>query len=883
MSTRVVERVDGWEQRSFSDGYRGLHDLADAEFSGVARAGGASLYMTKGTVVGIDGGSVEDFEGASGTSYRAPSPALPLLAVMQDRSDEVRAKYYTEETPMSDVDRTLSDGGFTGYVELSENVLSGDYYFVYHQGRSMSVAFVGNSQQLVDGEEAFETADDEVGIYEVRPVEVEAIGIPQPEPDPEPDPDPDPDPAADTGSSAEAADPSTGGAVETAGEGAGADSDAAGDGREAEEEARGQPGRSENLASEPGDSGGPVEPDDRAPGPDHAATDRADQPGAGAADPRSEAGTGPSSETSAAPGRDAPGGAEQESTGTDEAEQDSTDTDEAEQDSTDTGGAATERDGEGRAESAGGVDGRTPQRELDSGSDDSQRGAGPDHEPDAGGRGQSGTDEPTPGRDPAPADDDPATAGAGGSRTEGSRQSGSAPESASEPAHGGRSEATRQSPGAASAAGRTESTSEDAGVTLETRSVPSLDPERTSAVESGHGDTATPQSGANRQPPGGAGQQPGESAPPTSPPRQESEPQQEQQPAEDRDPGQPSEPGSGGADSSDETTAVDSGPGQEAETESGDVTRLREQLEDREAELGRLETELAGETERREELEAEVRDLREERDELAAEVERLETELERVEEEFGVATGAQQRLTAAEALEGTDLFVRYQSKNGTTLTDAHSGEGRREDVTENLRLEQHTQFEADEVAVDGQDYGSFIRSRVEYQFVTWLVEDLIFEVRDTGGADGLADLYDALPEVDRAELNGAIAVRYTEDGTEQRDQETFDIVLRDRMGNPLFVANLNDSRQGATDGMMEQLITAAERVGGSKDTLAGAFLVTESFFEPEALETAAEATKDGLLSRDKRKSFVNLSRKQGYHLCLVEARNQNFHLAVPEL
>jgi hypothetical protein len=147
----------------------------------------------------------------------------------------------------------------------------------------------------------------------------------------------------------------------------------------------------------------------------------------------------------------------------------------------------------------------------------------------------------------------------------------------------------------------------------------------------------------------------------------------------------------------------------------------------------------------------------------------------------------------------------------------------------------------------------------------------------------LGGLYDALPEVDRAELSGTIAVRYTEDGAEQRGQETFDIVLRDRMGDPLFVANLNDSRQGATEEMMGGLITAAERVGGTKDSLAGALLVTESFFEPEALETAAEATKDGLLSRDKRRSFVNLSRKRGYHLCLVEARNQNFHLAVPEL
>jgi hypothetical protein len=104
MSTRVADRVDSWKQQSFADGYRGLGDLADADFSGVVRANGAALYMTKGTVVGIESGSIEDFEGASGTAYRAPSPALPLLAVMQNRGDEVRAKCYTEDTPIAEVD-----------------------------------------------------------------------------------------------------------------------------------------------------------------------------------------------------------------------------------------------------------------------------------------------------------------------------------------------------------------------------------------------------------------------------------------------------------------------------------------------------------------------------------------------------------------------------------------------------------------------------------------------------------------------------------------------------------------------------------------------------------------------------------------------------------
>lgn len=862
MSTRVAERVDDWEERPFSDGYRGLQDLAGANFSGVVRAGGADLYMTKGTVVGIGGGAIEDFEEANGTAHRAPSPALPLLAVMQDRSDEVRAKYYTEDTPMAEVDETLSEGGFTGYVELSENVLSGDYYLVYHQGRSMSVAFVGNSQQLVDGEEAFETANDEVGIYEVRPVEVEAIEVPKPEPEEntmsgaEPAPGPDSDAAT--------AEPTTSDAAGATGEGAGEDG---GPAARRQDEGGAEDADSEPPASGSGGADGTAEPADGTPDPGRAGENRADQPGADAADRRGEAAAEPSPETAETPRRDA---AAEVTT---------------EQEATDRTGEGTDPEGKRETESAGAGPGRPPQQEP-----------GPERDHD-----EPSTDHGPPDESreetAESADDGSGSAGARSTREDESRRSEPTPQSDNGPTGERSPEETEPSPDSESETGRVEETGGKTGVALETRSVPSLDPGRTSAGESRHGDApAGPQSGTTRQTAAAGGSSASQSPPstPRTEPRAGGEPERGQQRARDRDPGHSSGPepdaagaGVGGGDpnSTEEGSGSTAGPetAQGPATASEDAADLRGRLEEREAELDRLEAELAEETERREQLETQLADVREERDELAAEVERLEAELERVEEEFGVAADASRRLTAAEALEGTDLFVRYRSKSGATLADAQDGEGRREDVTENLRLEQHTQFDADEVAVDGQDYGAFIRDRVEYQFVAWLVEDLLFEVRDAGGADGLVDLYDALPDIDRAELNGTVAVRYTEEGTEQRGQETFDIVLRDRMGNPLFVANLNDSRQGASEGMMEGLITAAERVGGSKDTLAGAFLVTESFFEPEALETAAEATKDGLLSRDKRKSFVNISRKRGYHLCLVEARNQNFHLAVPEL
>ncbi|PSP23128.1 hypothetical protein BRC61_03980, partial [Halobacteriales archaeon QH_10_65_19] len=239
--------------------------------------------------------------------------------------------------------------------------------------------------------------------------------------------------------------------------------------------------------------------------------------------------------------------------------------------------------------------------------------------------------------------------------------------------------------------------------------------------------------------------------------------------------------------------------------------------------------------------------------------------------------------TGDEALSGTDVFVRYHSKGDATLEKAYGSSTRREDVNENLRLEKHTQFDSAAVAVGAQSYAEYVENTVEYQFVEWVVRQLLFEIRETGHQKELKDLYDVLSAVDRAELSGIVEVTYTADGQETRSQEAFDIILWDRMGNPLLVANLNDSREAATADMMEDLVTAAERVGQSADQFAGAFLVTRSFFDPGALEVTEEVTQSGLFSRDKRKSFVNLSRKQGYHLCLVEARNENFHLAVPEL
>ena len=913
MTTRAVAEMDDWESSPFNGGYAGLRDLVDDEFSGIVQSGAAKLCLLNGTAVGVLDGSIDDFDGASGTAYEASSPALPLLAMMQDRSDEVRAKYYTEETPVSEVNRTLSDGGFSGFVELSENVLSGDYYVVYHAGRSMAVAWVGNSKQLLTGDEAFDRADDEVGIYEVRQVDIEPVEIP--------------DPAG--GAAAGAAGGSNG--DRAAGRASGTDTgDAAADASESARETSGagdRTGATETAEATTADAAGAT--DDSEPGARTGRADSAD--GADRAESTEAAGQ---AESTRATGR---------AESTDRTER----TEPTER-------AAREDSAAGRADPAGESGAETaPDRSTlsedvssERASDAGSEGTGDRRasEPDTGSA-ESRSEDETTARESAGTGQTERRERAGeggGSAASGSRTSGtdvSASGSRESAPSSGVSRAGDASAGASDAAVEGDGTGRDAGgVTtpaerLETRSIPSLDPGKTSepegsavggaatAVESRSDsgeESATPDPDPASNAAGASGAEPAESA------------SHREQPAET-----PSEPatepaGSSGADTggprarSDGTTTRSAEEAQPAENtrpaEGSRRTEDRPQAEsagaepsgngladrgsgaseriaDLEAEMEDLESELASVEGEREDLRHERDELREERDalraerdELAAEVEQLEAETERLrsqldelEAEFGGGADGGRRLSPTEALDGTNLFVRYGSKGKATLESAHGGNATREEVSQNLDLELHTQFDADSATVGGQPFDEYLRGTLQYRFVTWVVNDLIYEIRETGKVAALQDLYDAIPDIDRAELAGAITVEFTEDGQQRTSEESFDIVLRDRMGNPLVVANLNDSREAATESMMNSLVSATSRVSESNGSLAAAVFVTSSFFEPEALETAADATSGSLLSRDKRESFVKLSRKRGYHLCLAEAREEQFHLAVPEL
>jgi hypothetical protein len=748
MDAQRRSEITGWDARDFSGGFAGLRRLVDRDFSGAVTDGVGWLFLFEGRVVGTADADLDDFAEASGTLYEAPESVLPVLFAMQEQGGEPRAQYYTNDTPLSEADRTLSQGGFTGYVELSENVLSGDYYVTYTAGESMAAAYVGNSRRLETGEEAFSLADDEVGIYTVYEVDLTVREIPS---------------GADASASASAA------ADQRNGE---SDDVSASESAPPEEGATSESAMSESATSDGADL-----------------DDRSD------ADGRAD----PETPTDA----DAPDAEIRESESTD-------------------GPRAGARSGP----DSGADDGPSPV-EIDA--------SGADGEPGA------------------------KSAPSNGASTD-------ADESSSEPSDRPEGSSTTDSDDDGTSPSDDVFSEEEQW--REQKSIPALDPSEASDPPSARtgagtaGQESQPSRGAN----GGAGRDGAESATDGSP--------------------EPRSTGGAGSNRSavSQSSRRSGGRGGEGRER---LRKLESALNESEREREQLAAEL-------EEVAADRDDVAAERDELAGEVDRLESEVSTLREERDrlrdELAAARERLpetdrtiSPAEARSGTNLFVRYDSKGGATLEDAHDGSVGREELRENLRIEHHTSFEADGLAVDGQPFEEFLRGTIEYGFTRWIVEDLPFEVSGTGNQGVLRDLYDAIPEIDRAEIGGSVSIVIRENGEETREQRAFDLVLRDRMGNPLFVADLNDSRDPTAEGTLESLVGNGRDIAESNDSFAGAFAVTESFFEPGALETASDAVGGGLFNRSKRASFVKLSRKRGYHLCLVEARDGGFHMTVPDL
>jgi hypothetical protein len=782
MNTRTVADVESWERRPAGGD---LGSVVDRGFSGVLRAGDSYAFVVAGRPVGVfdyhedptgdptvtptDVDAVANPEEA----FVAPHDALPLLYAMQATGGETRGRYYSNDTPLAEVDRTLQDGGFTGYVALSENVLSGDYFLVYHGGTRRAVAFVGQSRRLKTDDEAFDLACDEVGIYTVERASLPRLSFP------------------DDVTASSAAGAGAGGG----GTGAGAGAVGAVETDDAHDPA--ETGDSPDAADTPTPTGAAVDAD-----PTETATAEASTPEDGGVS-AAEASSSSTSDIDIDITPRSRQQAEEEA-----AEEDRTASASAASPERPSSGTAAE-DGPTEAGAADTADDPDPNIPRDAPVGTS---AEVDDPPDEASDDAAATEPDTAtaaaDAEAAPDDAPPAIVRVA--------ESDDSPEA-------GEGEASQEDVAAATAAvDAEEERGPEAGEPVDATDesavdpdhvVPSVDPDRTArsqADPTGNGSGAADAS-------------------------------------------------AGGADASGVAEATDETVERSVDTviDGDTVAGLRSELADREATVEDLRERLAAAETENEEL----------REQVAA--------LERRLEAAGAAPdSATETLSPAEALAGTSLFVRYRSKRDPTLEDVREGADPGA-VAENLRLEHHTQFDAEAVSVDGQAFDPFLTSTQGHAFVEWLVTALPYEIRDTGNADSLGGLYEALPALDRIEFDGEV------DAGEAA--VTFDLVGRDRMGQPLFVANLEDVRDPTDEHTLGALVNDATAVAERHETLAGSFGVTSAYFEPAALETANEATSGSLLSRSKRKSFVKLSRNQGFHLCLVEDRDESFYLSVPEL
>ncbi|SIR71832.1 DUF7527 domain-containing protein [Natronorubrum thiooxidans] len=837
MNSRTKERVEQWDSRQFSGGYDGLADLAAVDFSGAVVAAGTWLFMLNGRVVGIVDGTLEAFETASGTTYEAPHPSLPLLCAMEEQGGDTRAKYYTNETPLREVDETLQSGSFTGYIELSENVLSGDYYAVYYGGRRMAAAYIGNAEQLLTGDEAFERADGEVGIYKVTDVDIDVTDVPDtgtadsddsetaesdtsaaPDPTstsvtadesatkPESDPEPSTDPTESALESIDIAETEPTTADETATSTPIADS------------SLDDPTTASTLEEPDGLSGitttGDSEPEPASSGiTDAEATADLESESERAIDTDQTALESEPSESVAGP------------VSTDESSDDT---------------APVEQ------ESASVPD---PISEPDT---------------DADSDGESTEDSDHSSLDPATVEKAAAQLDQNDiSWTEDDIESESEDDPSEDPAR-----------------------FEQEAQWRETRRIPSIDPDNTETADSTRDGMAASHHEPSSHPPQPSSDSTATETETTRAQSSRQRPQSAETNARQRE--QPARVDRSDTESGSNTASETAGTPSRSDHDQ-QIAALTQQLETRTEQHETLVAKL-------EELEAERDRLRAENDELTETVDRLRSRIEGLESDLKQAQEAaadtgesttdtpetNTHLPPQQALGETNLFVRYGSKSQPTLETAHDGDADRSEVASNLRLEYHTGFDATDVAVDGTPYEEFLTATMEYRFVDWLTAMVLYEIRDTGNANALADLYDAIPQIDRAELDATISLA-DDDTDDVPDSVAFDIVAFDKMGNPLVVANLNDSREPATQGMLEEMEEAASAVKANYPDLAAATVVTSSYFEPGALEVAEQATSSGFLSRSSKLSYVNLSRKQGYHLCLVESRSEGFHMNVPEL
>lgn len=307
-------------------------------------------------------------------------------------------------------------------------------------------------------------------------------------------------------------------------------------------------------------------------------------------------------------------------------------------------------------------------------------------------------------------------------------------------------------------------------------------------------------------------------------------------------------------------------PQEEITTLQQQMKRLAGEIASNGTDVERLQQQVADLAEKAETVMRRQRDLEER-------VEEFQAEAPVSESESSETKSVEQTLERGEALDKLDVFLRYESRADPTIEDAAASEASQEEANENIKFEVHSQFDADETDIEGgKTPEEFLEETIEHRFVEHAATELLYEIMETNNKQGLQSLYDSIQQINRAEFNGSVEVG--------EESVKFDLVIRDQRGRPLIVGDAENGNQPVKRDQIESLIDKANSVSGEYGQLGAAVFLTTSFYESGALESADKATKDGFISR--RQSVVKDS-GNNYQLCLLEGREDSFHMTMPEL
>ncbi|MFB6186647.1 MAG: hypothetical protein ABEI86_07260, partial [Halobacteriaceae archaeon] len=121
--------------------------------------------------------------------------------------------------------------------------------------------------------------------------------------------------------------------------------------------------------------------------------------------------------------------------------------------------------------------------------------------------------------------------------------------------------------------------------------------------------------------------------------------------------------------------------------------------------------------------------------------------------------------------------------------------GEKNSINSNLQLEYHTQFDEDKVTVNGRTFEDFLRNSHEFEFISWVLKELPYEIQDTAYEKRLEDLYRSIPDIRRVDLYGGVAVK----SDEEDHQVQYDVIFQNKTGEPLIVANVHSSHDPVTN------------------------------------------------------------------------------------